>query len=395
MKDKTQTITFYGVCIFLFCYFLRIFNMPNELTLIAGAILCLVLLIQQKKFRIDLGVCLLTITLGSYYVIINGTSGLLYSILYIPLVIYEIGNYMACAIEKKKNQDKKLQLLVMLLVIGFSIHGILNSYMWYAGYAVPGTRRWPDFWNGNIVPGTQHVAYFMPAMALFVPAVFYFKSNKALNVIMIVLTAFFGYTALATRSRMTVLIFAIVIFLQFLLYVVYEWNMVKQLMKNKWLWIACVGIIAGMVTCFFWVKDMPVMAAFINNLGKDGGILNNERFQSQRLALQQIFDYPVGGYQMNLGGLGQCHNVWLDMANAAGLIPFFAFVAYTMYSIYNLVRFMRKSDTSTEIKLLVMGVYSSFLLYFTVEPALEASIHWITPWLFLNGIIYGNQRNKG
>ena len=65
MKDKTQTITFYGVCIFLFCYFLRIFNMPNELTLIAGAILCLVLLIQQKKFRIDLGICLLTITLGS------------------------------------------------------------------------------------------------------------------------------------------------------------------------------------------------------------------------------------------------------------------------------------------------------------------------------------------
>lgn len=394
MKEKTQTITFYGVCIFLFCYFLRIFNMPNELTLIAGAILCLVLLIQQEKFRIDLGVCLLTTTLGSYYVVINGTSGLFYSILYIPLVIYEIGNYMACAIEKKKNQDQKLQLLVMLLVIGFSIHGILNSYMWYAGYAVPGTRRWPDFWNGNIVPGTQHVAYFMPVMALFVPAVLYFRKRTVLNIIAILLTVFFGYTALSTRSRMTVLIFAIVIFLQLLLYMVYEWNTVKKLLKSKWLWIACIGIIAGMAAGFFLMKDMPVMVAFINNLGKDGGILKNVRFQAQRLALKQIFCYPMGGYQMYLGGLGQAHNAWLDIANAAGVIPFFGFTAYTIYSILNLYGFLKRKDFSSETKLAVMGIYCSFFLYFTVEPALEASIHWVTPWLFLNGIVCGSQKIK-
>lgn len=395
MKDRAQTITFYIVCVFLLCYFTRIFNMPNELTLIIGAILCLVLLIQQKKFRIDIGVYLLAITLISYYVIINGKNGLFYSILYIPLFIYELGNYMASAICSKRNSEQKIYLLLMILVVGFSIHGILNSYMWYAGYAVPGTRRWPDFWNGNIVPGTQHVAYFMPAMAMFIPAVLYFRNNKIINIVVIVLTVFFGYTALSTRSRMTVLIFAIVVLVQLLLYVIYEWNTVKKLMKNKRIWMACVAIVVGMFVGFFWVKDMPVMKAFINNLGKDGGILNNERFQTQRLAVQQIFDYPMGGYQMNLGSLGQCHNVWLDMANAAGIIPFLAFVSYTLYSLYNLVRFMRKSDITTEIKLLIMGVYGSFLLYFNVEPALEASIHWITPWLFLNGIIYGSQKYKG
>lgn len=392
MKDKTQTITFYGVCIFLFCYFLRIFNMPNELTLIVGAILCLILLIQQKKFRIDLGVCLLVVTLVSYYVIINGTSGLFYSIMYIPLVIYELGTYMACAISEKKDWEQKLYFLILLLIIGFSIHGMLNSYMWYAGYAVPGTRRWPDFWNGNIVPGTQHAAYFMPAMAMFVPAVLYLKNKKVLNTIMIILTVFFGYTAVSTRSRMSVLIFAIVACIQFLMYVVCEWNTVKKLLKSKWLWIVCAGLVTGIVAGFFLVKDTPVMSAFINNLGKDGGILNNVRFQAQGMALQQIFDYPMGGYQMDLGGLGQSHNTWLDIANAAGVIPFLGFTAYTVYSIFNLGKFIVRDGISTELKLMIIGVYGSFFLYFTIEPALEASIHWVTPWLFLNGLIYGKQR---
>jgi hypothetical protein len=116
---------------------------------------------------------------------------------------------MASAICLKRNSEQKIYLLLMILVVGFSIHGILNSYMWYAGYAVPGTRRWPDFWSGGIVPGTQHAAYFIPAMVMFVPAVLYFRCNKIVNVIMVLLTAFFGYTSLSIKSRMSILIFAI------------------------------------------------------------------------------------------------------------------------------------------------------------------------------------------
>ena len=142
MKDKTQTITFCGVCIFLFCYFLHIFNFPNELTVVFGGILCLVLLAQQKKIRIDLGICLLAIALASYYVIINGSAGVFYAILYIPLIVYELGNYMITQNVLKKNIIEKIFLLIFAMVMGYAIHGILNSYMWFAGYVVPGTRRW-------------------------------------------------------------------------------------------------------------------------------------------------------------------------------------------------------------------------------------------------------------
>ena len=140
---------------------------------------------------------------------------------------------------------------------------------------------------------------------------------------------------------------------------------------------------------FFLVKDTAVMSAFINNLGKDGGILNNVRFVAQRQALFQIFDHPLGGRQMELVLGNYCHNTWLDMANAGGVIPFSAFTVYTVLTIYKLACFVRKRTVSTEIKLMAVGIYTVFFLYFSVEPALDASIHYLTPWIFLNGLIHG------
>ena len=387
MRDKVQTAAIYAACVFLFCYFLRIFHMPNELTVIAGGVLCLMLAVQQKRIRIDLGIGLLAVSLVSYYVILHGIEGLFYSIAYIPLVIYMLANYLAGSTGGADNREKDLMLLIFILLMGYSLHGLLNSYMWYAGYGVPGTRRWPDFWSGEIVPGTQHAAYFIPAMALFVPALLYFKKRKWMNMMVILLTAFFGYTALSTRSRMTILIFIITVFVQCVMYAGFEWETTKKQLKNKWLYILFGIVLAVMILGFIAVKDTPVVAAFINNLGKDGGILNNVRFTAQRLAIKQIFDYPMGGYQMDLGKLEMTHNTWLDMANAAGVIPFLAFFAYTGYSLYNMMRTLLAKNVTTEIKLMIMGLYVSFLLYLAVEPVLEASIHLLTPWIFVNGLV--------
>ena len=364
MRDKVQTAAIYAACVFLFCYFLRIFHMPNELTVIAGGVLCLMLAVQQKRIRIDLGIGLLAVSLVSYYVILHGIEGLFYSIAYIPLVIYMLANYLAGSTGGADNREKDLMLLIFILLMGYSLHGLLNSYMWYAGYGVPGTRRWPDFWSGEIVPGTQHAAYFIPAMAMFVPALLYFKKRKWLNMMVIFLTAFFGYTALSMRSRMTILIFIITVFVQCVMYAGFEWETTKKRLKNKWLYILFGIVLAVMILGFIAVKDTPVVAAFINNLGKDGGILNNVRFTAQRLAIKQIFDYPMGGYQMDLGKLKMTHNTWLDMANAAGIIPCFSFVAYTIYNTCKMIFFLFTRDTEARTKIIVVGLFVSFVLFF-------------------------------
>ena len=388
MRDKTQNITFLTVLVFVVCYFARVFHMPNELTVVLGGMICLALLMQQKKIRIDLGLCLLVITLVSYYVISNGIRGVFYAILYIPLEIYIIGKYMVCGIKDFQKYEQRFFSLIMAMVAGYTILGVLNSYMFFAGYVVPGTRRWQDFWSHGIVPGTQHTAYFLPALSMFIPAVMYFKERKVLNIIFIALSVFFCYTALVTKSRMQLVIFVIVCFVQVLLLTFMEKEKTKKVLSNKLTWGMTALVIAICAVVIFMVRDTEVMVAFVNNMGKGGGILNNVRFESQRMALTQLFEFPMGGHKMELGRT-YCHNTWLDMANAAGLIPFFAYTAYTVYTVIILLKYLCLKNISTENKIIIGGLYMSFFLYMTVESVFDASIHLLTPWIFLNGVVCG------
>lgn len=394
MKVKSQNITYVITCVFLLCYFLRIFNMPNEVTLILGSALCMSMVIQQKKNRIDLGICLLAVALGSYYVIVNGIKGLSFSILYIPLMIYELGNYAVCGLEKVNDEKRKFMTLILIMIVGYSVHGLLNSYMWYAGYVVPGTRRWMDFWSYEIVPGTQHIAYFLPVMAFFLPGIIWIRERKVQGMILGLMTLFFLYTSLATRSRMSILIFVIICLIQSVLFILFEKEKFKEVVKSKWflyglLTIALLGFIGVLM-----IKDAAIVVAFIENMSKGGGILNNVRFTAQRMALQQLFVYPLGGYMMDLGGISHSHNTWLDMANAAGLIPFVFFAAHTGYTVYQMARLLRLNCISTKNKMIFVGIYAVFFLYMSVEPVLEASIHLMTPWIFLNGMIRGVNTSK-
>lgn len=384
MKDKVQTITIGIVLAFLCCYFMQILSFPNAITVVGGAGLLAIMLFQQKGIRIDIGVSFLALAMISYYVIVNGMRGLFFPIAYIPIIIYLLAVYCVSEIEN----DKYVLWFIGALVAGYAVHGILNAYMWYAGYVVPGTRRWQDFWTGAIVPGTQHTAYFLPVLAVFFPVIVYFTKRKYINTILVMVTVFFGYTSLTTKSRMSILIFAICFCAQTFLFVMLEWRNVKTIILNRKFWNICVLLLIGAVVGFWIIKDTAVIEAFIANMGKGGGILNNVRFESQRMALSQLFLYPMGGRLMEIGR-NYCHNTWLDMANAAGLIPFFAFVIYTLYTVYELILIILKKDISSEIKMCLAGIYIAFFLYLSVEPALDASIHLVTPWIFINGITHG------
>ena len=388
MKEKAQTVTFVAVLVFLCCYFMQLLNMSNVIVVGIGVVLCLIMLLQQKVFRIDIGICLLAITMISYYVIVNGIQGAFFVVLYIPLILYEMGNYAVCAIKKSDDYNRALRMLIGAFVVGFAVHGILNAYMYYAGYVIPGTRQWADFWHKGIVPGTQHTAYFLPVFAMAFPAVAYFMKHRGISCLILAMTAFFGYTSLATKSRMAVLIFALAVCLQVVIYIFAEKGKVKKLVADKRFWIAIVVFMFMAVGAVFVVKDSAVVVAFIENMSKGGGILNNVRFEAQRLAVKQLFVYPMGGRLMNLGRT-YCHNTWLDMANAAGLIPFFAFALYTVYTAWNVIRLILNRRVNAEMKMTMAGLYFVFFLYMSVEPALDASIHLVAPWIFVNGIIYG------
>ena len=176
---------------------------------------------------------------------------------------------------------------------------------------------------------------------------------------------------------------------QICLFILLEKEKIREIYRDNGKLIICLSIIVLIGLIVFVTIENPLMLAVTKKLGRNGGVFGSARFVAQRKALTQLFLYPMGGRHMDLGRIAYAHNTWLDMANTAGLIPFFAFVAYTLYSAYELLKWIIQKDISTERKLITAGMYVAFFLYYMVERGIEGSIHFMTPWFFINGMVHG------
>lgn len=389
-QKNVQTIFWAAVTLFLCCYFVMLFDFPNRITIFIGSVICMMLMYQQKSFRLDLNTILLTVTISSYYIILYGTRAFTMSLPYVGILMYVVGNYLSAQVAKKRDFEKFYLIFLFTIVLGHSLHGILNAALFLDGQLFEDDIRvWMDIWMQITLPGTQQIVYFLPALAMVFPAIVWFKNRKCANVLIVATAVFFIYISMASQTRTSVLILPLVFAAQAMLYAILEWKRVKKILQHKNTKIIAVIGLAVIVGAVLILKDHPLVSSFIDIMGRDGGILNNIRFKLQRSALEQLWLYPMGGDQMDFMGYPYAHNAWLDMANEAGWIPFFSFVAYTIHVIYELIRWLFKKEVSTERKLIVAGIFGAFMLYYMVERAFDSSMHFMTPWFFINGLVHG------
>ena len=389
-QKNVQTIFWAAVILFLCCYFVMLFDFPNRITILLGSVTCLMLWRQQKSFRLDLNTVLLTVTISSYYIILYGMRAFSMSLPYVGILMYVLGNYLSAQVKGKKDYEKYYAVFLFTIILGHSLHGILNAALFLDGQLFEDDIRvWMDIWMQITLPGTQQIVYFLPALALVFPGLVWLKERKLVSVAMIGVAAFFIYISMASQTRTSVLILPLVFAAQAVLYAILEWKRVKKILQHKNTKIFALIGLAMLIAAALILKDHPLVSSFIDIMGRDGGILNNIRFKLQRSALQQLWLYPMGGDQMDFMGYPYAHNAWLDMANEAGWIPFFSFVAYTIHVVYELIRWLFKKEVSTERKIIAAGIFGAFFLYYMVERAFDSSMHFMTPWFFMNGLVHG------
>ena len=393
MGKNRESMAYMLLLVYLTCYFTKLFDFPDFLMLVLGAGFCFVLFLKQKKIRVDLGLILLAITMFSYCIIVFGFRAVAIMMPYIPVLMYVLSHYVMKWIKPHDNFEIKLMQIIYALVLGHAIHGILNSWTYLAGYRWEGTRGWMDIWSKDYVAGTQLTFYFITVFSMLFPAIVYFRKRKVLNAAWIAITFFLVYSSLATRTRTTLLVLILVFGAQMVLYAIIEREKVLKILTPKIIGMFAAGMLAVIAISFLALKDNEMIRIFIDNMGKDGGILNNIRFRVQKQAISQLFTYPMGGNQMILD-LKLCHNTWLDIANTAGLIPFFAFLAYTLWSVYEMIRFILKKEIATETKIVFAGLYFAYFLYYMVESAVLITVHFLAPWVMINGLIHGYLTEK-
>ena len=128
------------------------------------------------------------------------------SLPYAGIVIYVLGNYLGVEIYQNKNSEKIYVLLLLVVVAGYSLHGILNAYLFMDGQLQDGNIRvWMDIWEQWYLPGTWQVIFFLPALSLVFPALVYFNKRKYVNVMILLTSILFVYIALASQTRTPIL----------------------------------------------------------------------------------------------------------------------------------------------------------------------------------------------
>ena len=384
---KKEKLPYCCMLLFLFAAFMEAFGFKNRYMLV-----CLVLSIgyclwRQKKIILDVRELILFITFFLYAWIAKKS---LLSVTLLPVLFSYLAKLMVYNMEGLKKKEKLIWYMIGVMVLGLCIHGLLNFGELVREYGFAGSkgiRHWGDFWHPERrVPATQQNFYVLPIVAVLFPAVYFIKKHVKVCAVSILMGVVSLWLSLWTDSRIPLLVFAVVLAWELLLFAGMNRERTRII---KWCGILFAG--AALFLIFAAVAMQQNWFGIQNThlyqiIMRDGGILNNIRFKAQFEAIKQLFTYPMGGYQMSLG-LSSTHNVWLDMANAAGLIPFIGLLTYTGLSLYDIIRLLGLKNVSQKLKYVLSGIYLAFVLYYMVEPALEANVFLLLPWVYVNGMI--------
>ena len=122
---------------------------------------------------------------------------------------------------------------------------------------------------------------------------------------------------------------------------------------------------------------------------------NNMGLRGEQIgeAISQMFIHPWGGETMKFSEHWDfIHNMWLNVAYTAGLIPSILLFIYCLSVIKDALKLL-KTAAKPEDSIFVLGMYVSVLLYWMIEPVFEAVPYIVTLFCFINGAVQRRVEN--
>ena len=89
--------------------------------------------------------------------------------------------------------------------------------------------------------------------------------------------------------------------------------------------------------------------------------------------IKMMPQYLWGG--QNISGVMeiQIHDLWLDIYDYAGIVPFVLMIVFTVYEIMSFVKLLFNKKISSDFKVLLIGVYSACLVQAMLEPLMTGA----------------------
>ena len=347
------------------------------------------LVFTKKNFllrNLDFNFLILTfysVTFGLFYAFqAEESRGMQYILIYIitPPTFYLLGKYLT----GEKTNDKIIFYLLFTIGALFSITGIISVFPnFLEGGFTQVERNLPNFWTGDIIAATLMGSFFTFNMCI--PALLIAYNEKLSKFFVIIAVALFIISLicilrLGSRTQLAIFLLSS---LASLIYIIPK----QSFKKNVFLFFVIGGIVAYILTHVSFSLDADWLTTFAGRAGDSGSSISSGggRTEKWSKSIEYLFSHPLG---WSVKDFGFSHNMWLDAARVAGILPFLLLVVFSISAALKLRKTLYNIGKRTfplKIILLIYGL--GFFLILSVEPILDGMYPMFVVFCAYTGIL--------
>lgn len=340
-----------------------------------------ILLINFKKFEVDINIFLLVIFSISYLSIsaLNGNNIHFTSILYYglyPLLFYLSG----ILIVKRCNNFYNLTSIIILIIVSYSFVFIINSIIDTFEYGFINYSRHIIISRADIfdkdLQGLRASLSIACVSMIFVPI-----DNKKYYTLKI-LCFLIGILGLISVIHFIHRTGVIIGFLCISLVII------KIRKKIKLINLITLIFTILLLFIFFLKSDLSnqIYDAYLTReIDTDSNFFNfGGRMIRWKWVFSNMLYHPFGNISSN--SFNWAHNLWLDVYRISGIIPFLTIVFISYNGIRDFFKLVKTKEIPLFYSCLIVSLQTTFILQCSLEPIIESDIAFFWIYILLIGM---------
>ncbi|WP_287234326.1 hypothetical protein [Microcystis sp. Msp_OC_L_20101000_S702] len=276
---------------------------------------------------------------------------------------------------------------------------LVGSTVFYSGLSVlrtlqirpnlPKVRIYLDYWTNREMPATG-VGDFLFLGLLYIVIVFYAyrhkKESQIFYIFFVFVSAIFVFFSfnitILLQNRLALMGTAIsFVTIGFLLQFGSKLKFITLPLFVGLFAIVSVGVNMLEMILSTVLAQLGVFNKRFLSQGTESG-----RFDNYQVALEKIWQYPFGGREFNLPSTKWVHNLWLDVAYDAGLLPMFLLLLYFILHINCLFKILN-SDLPKIVIVYFTTLSIGILFNMSLGPIIQGSVFEFGMTCFFLGIV--------
>ena len=275
--------------------------------------------------------------------------------------------------------------LILTAAFGFMIYQILTVYFTQIPYI--GSRFRFDFWRIESLRPPNHITIWsLPTIPLLYYAFF---SKKRTNIFIKIIALFALFLIVKVNfdiaTRTTLLLVALTLFALFL------YDLFTRPYQYKFQFILFMSVLS-FILYFIFLFDIFNLYSYYQNSNlfiRIQNLFNENVFDRIDRSIYSVINFNLsyfGGYKLSVI-VGQIHNLWLDIYDSTGIIPFL-FLCLFSYEVYKKVsKIVILNKMNPSLKIVILGFYFASFVQFSIEPIIVSSEEIFGFFLFVSGSI--------